>query len=240
MKLTRYRSVLSLRTGQKQFGGRNTTGQITVRHRGGGHKQAYRNVDWTRSNPKALVVGFEYDPQRNATLAKLYHSTNSPYSYILASTGIKLFQEVFSYENHLDSSSQKLLQPGDSAPLSFFETGDFLHAVQAFPGQNVVFGRSAGSFCQVRSLASNDSKNEYAKIRLPSGSQRFIKLSASATLGVVASNTSSRPKLYKAGQSRWLGRRPSVRGVAINPVDHPHGGGQGKTSGGRPSVTFKS
>lgn len=237
MKLTRYRSVLSLRTGQKKYAGRNIYGKITVRHQGGGHKQAFREIDWNRSNAKALVIGFEYDPQRNASLAKLYHNINhNMFSYILAPTGIKLFQEIFSYEKDLNFNNQKLLQPGDSAPLSFFESGDFLHAVQAFPGQEVIFGRSAGSFCQV---ISNDNNNEFAKIRLPSGSQRFIKLSACATLGVVASN-GRKTKLVKAGQSRWRGRRPSVRGVAINPVDHPHGGGQGKTSGGRPSVTFKS
>ena len=157
-----------------------------------------------RSNSKALVIGFEYDPYRNASLAKLYHfyhNTNCSiysYSYILAPTGIKLFQEIFSYEKQLGFNNQKLLQPGDAAPLSFFESGDFLHAVQAFPGQEVIFGRSAGSFCQV---ISNDNNNEFAKIRLPSGSQRFIKLSACATLGVVASN-SSKKKLFKAGQSR--------------------------------------
>ena len=242
MKLTRYRSVLSLRTGQKQFAGRNIRGKITVRHRGGGHKQAYRFIDWNRSNTKALVVGFEYDPQRNASLAKLYHNinTNTPlYSYILAPTGIKLFQEIFAYKKQFEFNIQKLLQPGDAAPLSFFESGDFLHAVQSFPGQAIIFGRSAGSFCQVRSHIINDSNNEFAKIRLPSGSQRFIKLTAQATLGVV-SISASKKKLVKAGQSRWLGWRPTVRGVAINPVDHPHGGGQGKTSGGRPSVTFKS
>ena len=139
----------------------------------------------------------------------------------------------------------KLLQPGDFAPFSYFEPGDFIHAVEAFPGQGAVFARAAGSFCQVRSVAQDNqtragSSVQYAKIRLPSGSQRLISLSARATFGVVASTGADSKNLRKAGRSRWLGWRPSVRGVAMNPVDHPHGGGQGKTSGGRPSVTFKS
>ena len=219
-------------------------GKITVRHRGGGHKQAFRSLDWRRSNEKALIVGFEYDPQRNAPLVKLYHKIEgSPiYSYILAPTGIKLFQEIFAYGKSKDSKNfinKKLLQPGDAAPVSFYESGDFIHAVQAFPGQRAIFGRSAGSFCQVRSQIQDNTISQYVKVRLPSGSQRLINIAAQATLGVVASNQRLK-NLTKAGRSRWLGWRPSVRGVAINPVDHPHGGGQGKTSGGRPSVTFKS
>ena len=150
-------------------------------------------------------MGFEYDPQRNAPLAKLYHKTEgSPiFSYILAPTGIKLFQEIFTYGKFQDNNitNKKLLQPGDAAPISFYESGDFIHAVQAFPGQEVIFGRSAGSFCQVISRILDSSISQYSKIRLPSGSQRLVDFSAQATLGVVASNQRQK-NLIKAGRSR--------------------------------------
>ncbi len=224
MKYTRYRSVPSLRTGQSHQAGRNSTGHITVRHRGGGHKQAFRSIDWNRSRAKALVVSFEYDPQRNASLAKLYHPksvqstpSQSTYSYIIASTGLKLFQEVYSYNNKQvttpspDNSATvaKLLLPGDSAPISFFEPGDFIHAVEAFPGQGAVFGRSSGSFCQVMSLQQDsallnteNTATNFAKVRLPSGSQRLINFGASATLGVPTSRDNPKKNLKKAGRSR--------------------------------------
>jgi large subunit ribosomal protein L2 len=147
------------------------------------------------------------------------------------------------------ASTTKLLSVGDLAPLSSFEVGDFIHSVEAFPGQGPVFARSAGTYCQFRGQYSADQTGEAlgenalsgkAKVRLPSGSVRLISLSSHAVLGSVGNSAHNQRNLVKAGRSRWLGRRPSVRGVARNPVDHPHGGGQGKTSGGRPSVTFKS
>lgn len=236
---------MSLRKMQTQFAGRNEQGKITVRHRGGGHKQAYRAIDWNRSHNKGLIIAFEYDPQRNAPLAKLFHANSSTYSYILAPAGIKLFQEIYTYKEKL--SVAKLLHIGDSAPIFFFEAGDFIHAVESYSGQGPVFGRSAGTFCQVMSFEQNDLSysplkevSYFAKVRLPSGSLRLISFDSRATLGAVASPISSTKNLGKAGRTRWLGWRPTVRGVARNPVDHPHGGGQGKTSGGRPSVTFKS
>jgi large subunit ribosomal protein L2 len=245
MNRTTYRSIRSLRTKQSQVSGRNFEGKITVRHRGGGHKQAYRIIDWNRSKTSGLIIGFEYDPQRTAPLVKLFHADSSTFSYILAPAGVKLFQEIYTYNEKLPAT--KLLCVGDSAPISFFETGDFIHAVEAYSGQGPIFGRSAGTFCQVRSFAQDDfcfsarkENTYYAKVRLPSGSLRLIDFSARATLGPVAPSISSNKHLGKAGRTRWLGWRPTVRGVARNPVDHPHGGGQGKTSGGRPSVTFNS
>ncbi len=257
MKLTRYRSLPSFRKGINQQAGRNFKGKITVRHRGAGHKQSYRLIDWSRNSGIGIVVGFEYDPQRNAYLAKLFHKNNSTesqaYSYIIAPEGLKLFQEVHVYSSVKSTNSvvNKLLQPGDVAPLSFFEAGDFLHNVAAYPGQQPIFARSAGTFCQIRSInhekvGVNLSNNSFwAKVRLPSGSQRLINTKVCATFGIVSTHSINLSKnlffnIRKAGRSRWLGSRPSVRGVARNPVDHPHGGGQGKTSGGRPSVTFKS
>lgn len=241
MNYSRYRSVLSLRKGQNHSAGRNSSGKITVRHRGGGHKQSFRSINWTRTEKKALVVGFEYDPLRNAPLAKLYHESSAAvldseqssksinnlsqpiYSYILAPSGVKLFQELYTYakpnqisavkktsSTHTTSvEGAKLLQPGDKAPISFFEPGDFIHAVESFPGQGAVFGRSAGSFCQFRSVVSRGGQlsqdnvsQSYAKVRLPSGSQRLISLSAQATFGVVASKISHHSSLRKAGRAR--------------------------------------
>lgn len=249
MKLTRYRSVPSLRIGQKNLAGRNSKGKITVRHRGGGHKQANRHIDWTRLSGSGFVIGLEYDPLRNSNLVKLYHPATNNFSYVTAFEGVKLFQEVSSYTNVVSKNkAAKLLNSGDTAPLSFFESGDFIHNVAAYSGQSPIFARAAGTFCQVMSqmqqkgaeLSQNTDSSCMVQVRLPSGSQRLISSDAKATLGIVAESLIKRSNLIKAGRSRWLGWRPSVRGVARNPVDHPHGGGQGKTSGGRPSVTFKS
>ncbi len=268
--LSYYRSLPALRTGNgsKAFAGRNSKGRITVRHHGGGHKQALRQIDWNRSTENenaGLVVGFSYDPRRTARLATILKSSEKvqTYGYILAPNGRRLFQTIRRYDRKNgpieDSSnlrSQKVapaLNPGDSAPLSHFEAGDFLHAVQAFPNQQPIFARAAGTFCQVRTNVTEHAAGsvqsthsaDYTTLRLPSGSHRRVASTAYATYGRVAVSDSfssseafaraqSRPG--KAGRSRWLGRRPTVRGVARNPVDHPHGG----TSRGRPSVTFKS
>ena len=222
-------------------------GKIVVRHRGGGHKQANRILDWSRKAGKGIVIGFEYDPKRNVRLAKLYHKGNAfskeYFSFILAPAGLKHFQELFTYStNQINSinltSTRKLLEPGD-----------FVHAVEAYPTQGSLFARSAGTFCQIRSFTQNNYSSNiekdnkvynWAKIRLPSGSHRLISVNAYATYGHVSLTANLNDNLKKAGRSRWLGKRPSVRGVARNPIDHPHGGGQGKTSGGRPSVTFKA
>lgn len=207
----------------------------------------------------SFVVGFSYDPQRSARLAQIFTPDNiqnnsgpltGTFSYIIAPAGLQLFQKLqkVSPSETVSSTSTKLLSVGDVAPLSSFEVGDFIHAVEAFPGQGPVFARSAGTFCQFRGLNASASAEEHsssitsgrAKVRLPSGSIRLISQTALAAYGVVGNQEHNQRDLEKAGRSRWLGRRPSVRGVARNPVDHPHGGGQGKTSGGRPSVTFKS
>jgi large subunit ribosomal protein L2 len=304
MKLSRFRSLPTLRTGRvaSASAGRNHAGRITVRHRGGGHKRSHRTLDWGRKAGSGFLVGFAYDPRRSARLATLVHPTttsinglqtaNSSYSYILAAAGRQLFQQI---EAHTSSKSEftfsTLPAPGTFAPLSAFEPGDFLHAVEAFPGQGSTFARAAGTFCQVRSVApssnsaapetssegssANSSSNAVFSgfqtgsivLRLPSGSHRRLPLTARAAVGRVASpaldrfvTTPGRPSDLsipaesrsprspftaphalrpsgfhggKAGRSRWLGRRPTVRGVARNPIDHPHGG----STRGRPSVT---
>lgn len=253
MKITRYRSIPSFRKGHQQFAGRNTSGRITVRHRGKGHKQSLRSVTWRPRSSTGIVVGFEYDPQRTVPLAKIYHPDTqssgnaSPYSYHIAAEKAKPLQK-------LNFSTKNPSQQGDYAKLAVYEPGDFIHSVELYPGQGPSVARAAGSFCQVRSSVSanvkyienasasgeNSIKSQYVKVRLPSGSQRLISSKASAFYGIPQSNGFHQRPRQKAGRNRWYGWRPSVRGVARNPVDHPHGGGQGKTSGGRPSVTFKA
>ena len=208
-------------------------GRITVRHQGGGAKQFYRHINWSRTETSGIITNFEYDPNRSAILAKLYNpeeKNSLQTSYILAPKGLKIFDKVTKY----DSLTKNIaLLSGDCTLIGNFEAGDFIHAVENTPNTRPIFARSAGTYCQV---LQHDSK-DYVKIRLPSGSQRLIPVNAQATLGVLANEEHSFKVLKKAGRSRWLNRRPSVRGVAMNPIDHPHGGGQGKTKGGRPSVT---
>jgi large subunit ribosomal protein L2 len=281
MKLTRFRPVPALRTGRfsKTHAGRNNQGRITVRHHGGGHKRFHRKVRWGTNVKSGQILGFSYDPRRTARLASVLttnNSGNSERSFILAAKGISVFSSVTAHntvKNNVISSAENngiRLRPGDTAPLSSFEAGDFLHAVQAYEGQRPLFARAAGTFCQVRSIGTHQSeswsstsqstseaqKKEEVSIgrgvvRLPSGSQRLISTNVRASYGIVSSEgcriarsggslatsdgSPSRPLPGKAGRTRWLGRRPTVRGTARNPVDHPHGG----NSRGRPSVSFR-
>lgn len=214
----------------KKFAGRNTLGRITVRHQGGGHKQKHRILDWLRPNPLSYVTAFEYDPMRSAFLAKLYNYQTQNFSYILAPKGLKIFDKIISINN---KNKNIRFSIGDSSLLSNFEFGDLLHNVGLIPNKTPVFARSAGTFCQLLEHFSS----KYIKLRLPSGEQRLVNGLVKATLGTVGNEDFNLRNIKKAGRSRWLNKRPSVRGVAMNPVDHPHGGGQGKTKGGRPSVT---
>lgn len=252
MKINKFSPLPSFRKGTKKFAGRNNTGQITVRHRGGGHKQSIRPLDWQPNWTKSIVVGFDYDPQRTTSLIQLYHkpatfssaTSGAFYSYQIATQNRKPFQT----RTNVD---EKISQKGDISSLSSFEPGDFVHSVELYPGQGARVARSAGSFCQIRSSYAGGSKyinatthssanQTYVKIRLPSGSQRLVSSESKAVFGVPGFDGYHQKVSKKAGRTRWYGWRPSVRGVARNPVDHPHGGGQGKTSGGRPSVTFKA
>lgn len=231
--LTKFKPDNKFLVSKQKKAGRSNHGRITVRHQGGGHKQYYRIINWARPERTGIIANFEYDPNRTALLAKLYHPTEdigTKVSYILAPKGIKIFDKLRSF-----SSEEKnvFLRQGDRTSLSNFEAGDLVHAVENIPGKGALFARAAGTFCQV---LQHDSK-EYAKIRLPSGSQRLIPNESKATYGILANEKHNQRIIGKAGRSRWLNKRPSVRGVAMNPVDHPHGGGQGKTKGGRPSVT---
>lgn len=244
MKLTKYRAINKHLKGKKQFAGRNNQGKITVRHQGGGHKQNYRQISWERKEKDNIVVNFEYDPNRTVYLAKICDvealknkkqslKEKDSFSYILAPKGLKIFDKIQTINQKVNSS---YLNPGDCSVLYNFEPGDLIHAVEGHVGQGPLFARSAGSYCQL--LQSFSLK--YAKVKLPSGSQRLISLEAKGTLGVLSRENLYNRNLKKAGRNRWLNKRPSVRGVAMNPIDHPHGGGQGKTKGGRPSVTPKA
>lgn len=205
--------------------GRNNKGHITVRHRGGGHKRLYREIDFKRLNTSGIVEALEYDPNRTAFLARLYNDKERSYSYILAPKNLCIGALIL-------SGSEAEIKLGHSLPLSRIPVGSLIHNVSTAFGRDAQYTRSAGSSTQL--IQKTKTK---ARIRLCSGKQRLVPLEAHATLGAVANENSNLNTIGKAGRNRWYGRRPYVRGVAMNPVDHPHGGGEGKSSGGRPSVT---
>ncbi|WP_026124405.1 MULTISPECIES: 50S ribosomal protein L2 [Nocardiopsis] len=207
-------------------GGRNGHGRITTRHQGGGHKRAYRVIDFRRHDKDgvpAKVAHIEYDPNRTARIA-LLHYVDGEKRYILAPAGLKQGDRV---ENGPGSD----IKPGNCLPLRNIPTGTFVHAVELKPGGGAKLGRSAGS--QIQLLAK---EGNYATLRMPSGEMRMVEVTCRATVGQVGNAEQSNINWGKAGRMRWKGRRPTVRGVVMNPVDHPHGGGEGRTSGGRHPV----
>ncbi len=211
---------------QKRSSGRNAYGRITSRHRGGGHKRRYRIVDFrrTKDGVPAKVAGIEYDPNRNARLA-LLHYVDGEKRYILAPVGIEV-------GDMLMSGTGAEIRPGNALPLRNIPTGTVVHAVELRPGGGAKMGRSAGTQIQLMSKESN-----MALLRLPSGEMRQVALDCRATVGQVGNTEAELVKVGKAGRSRWQGKRPQTRGVAMNPVDHPLGGGEGRSSGGRHPVS---
>jgi len=207
-------------------GGRNVHGRITSRHRGGGHKQRYRIVDFRRTKDgiPAKVAAIEYDPNRNARLA-LLHYADGEKAYILAPLGVKPGAI-------LESGSGAEIRPGNALPLRNIPAGTTVHAIELRPGGGAKMARSAGAAVQLMSKEGNK-----ALLRLPSGEMRNVELDCRATVGEVGNPESELVKTGKAGRSRWKGVRPQTRGVAMNPVDHPLGGGEGKSSGGRHPVS---
>nr|YP_011008331.1 ribosomal protein L2 [Scytothamnus australis]WBP70302.1 ribosomal protein L2 [Scytothamnus australis] len=206
--------------------GRNHKGQITAWHRGGGHAKRYRQIDLQRKFTQGITVGLEYDPNRAAFLARVFNPDTLQHSYILAPTGLKSGDTVRS------NSRQSGYQNGHSKTLRHILSGTLIFNLSMKPGKDGKFLRSPGSFGKIVKKTEN-----LAKIRLKSGDFRWFDIETIATNGTVSNTDSRFVQLRKAGRARWLGCRPIVRGVAMNPVDHPHGGGEGKTSGGRPSVT---
>ena len=209
----------------KKSGGRNSDGKMTASHRGGGHKRRYRIIDFKRSKEGAgEVLSIEYDPNRSARIALLTYSDGER-RYILAPQGVEVGQTLM-------SARDADVRPGNSLPLRSIPLGTLVHAVELKIGAGAKLCRSAGVAAQV--LAK---EGDWSQLRLPSGEVRMVHLNCRATIGQVGNSEHGNIKLGKAGRSRWLGRRPKVRGVAMNPVDHPHGGGEGRTSGGRHPVT---
>ncbi|MCB9732256.1 MAG: 50S ribosomal protein L2 [Deltaproteobacteria bacterium] len=210
----------------KKSGGRNNNGRVTSRHRGGGHKRQYRVVDFRRDKVgiPATVAAIEYDPNRSARLA-LLHYVDGEKSYILWPSGLAVGDTVI-------SSRTADIKPGNCLPLENIPQGTILHNIELKPKKGGQLARGAGASAQLMAK-----EGKYTQIRLPSGEVRKVLATCRATVGVVGNSEHQQVSLGKAGRSRWLGRRPHVRGVAMNPVDHPHGGGEGRTSGGRHPVT---
>lgn len=213
-------------TGFQRAHGRNNQGKITAKHRGGGHKRRYRQIAFKRLGLEGYVQSIEYDPNRSANIAAISCPKGTS-AYILAPDGLAVGDWV---ESHATAPIQR----GNSLPLQNIPLGSQIHNIGLKPFHGGQLARSAGTSAQL--LQKNHGK--YAKIRLSSGEQRLILLTCEATLGMVSNPAHKNTQKGKAGRNRWLNRRPKVRGVAMNPVDHPHGGGEGKTSGGRPSVSF--
>ena len=209
-----------------QKAGRNTYGRITSRHRGGGHKRQYRIIDFKRvkDGVPAKVAAIEYDPNRSARIALLHYADGAK-AYIIAPQGLRVGSSV-------ESGPTADIKAGNALPLDNIPTGTLVHNVELKPGQGAKMARSAGSGIQ---LVAKD--QGYAVLRLPSGELRRVLLTCRATVGQVGNLDHENETGGKAGRSRWKGKRPTVRGSAMNPVDHPHGGGEGKSKGGRHPVT---
>jgi len=218
--------VKKLTEGMTKSGGRNNSGRITARRIGGGHKQRYRMIDFKRRkfDVAATVERLEYDPVRTAFIALLKYDDGEQ-AYILAPQRIKVGDQVISGE-------RADIKPGNAMPMQAIPVGTIIHNVEMKAGKGGQMARSAGAYVQ---LVGKDAG--YALLRLGSGEQRMVRAECMATIGAVSNPDHKNIKLGKAGRKRWLGKRPSVRGVAMNPIDHPHGGGEGRTSGGRHPVT---
>ena len=218
--------VKALTRGLTGKGGRNNHGRTTIWGRGGGHKRRYRVVDFKRRkfDVPATVERLEYDPNRSAFIALIKYQ-DGELSYILAPQRIKVGDTVISGE-------RTDIKPGNAMPMTNMPVGTNIHNIEMKPGKGGQIARAAGGYAQ---LIGKDAG--YAQLRLSSGEQRMVRAECMATIGAVSNSDNSNQKLGKAGRNRWRGRRPKVRGVAMNPVDHPHGGGEGRTSGGRHPVT---
>ena len=219
--------VKGLTEGKSHSGGRNNHGRITVRFRGGGHKQSYRIVDFKRRanwGMPATVERIEYDPNRTAFIALVKYSNNE-IAYIIAPQRMKVGDVVV-------ASDKADIKPGNAMPLGAIPVGTVIHNIELKPGAGAKVARSAGTFAQ---LVGKDAG--LAQVKLMSGEVRTVRSECLASIGAVSNADNSNQDLGKAGRSRWMGRKPHNRGVTMNPVDHPHGGGEGRTSGGRHPVT---
>ena len=222
-ELTKFTPEKSLVVIKKKFAGRNSYGRITVRHRGGGNKLKYRIIDFKRqSTAPATVIGIEYDPNRSAYIALLQNEAGEK-SYIIAPVGLKDGDTVY-------TGPDADIKPGNTLPIENIPVGTFIHNIEIYPGKGAQLVRSAGVAAQLISK-----ENGVAQVRLPSGEVRIIRLDCKATIGQVGNIEHDTVKIGKAGKKRHMGIRPTVRGSVMNPCDHPHGGGEGKSPIGRPS-----
>ncbi len=204
----------------KKSGGRNNLGRVTSRHRGGGHKRRYRIIDFKRNTgAEANVIAIEYDPNRTARIALIQYADGKK-AYIVSPDGVKVGDTV-------QSSNEAEIKTGNTMQIGFIPVGTFIHNIELKPGKGAQIARSAGTSAQI--VAKEE---HYCQVKLPSGEVRKIRSECKATIGIVSNTDHENISIGKAGRSRWMGIRPHVRGVAMNPVDHPMGGGEGKTSGG--------
>src|SRR6266566_6430736 len=224
-EVTKSKPDKALTTKLSKKGGRNNTGRITTRHQGGGHKRRYRQIDFKRlkDGVPAKVAAIEYDPNRSARIALLHYADGAK-AYILAPARLRVGAQV-------ESGPDADIKPGNALPLENIPTGTLVHNVELQPGKGGQMARSAGSGIQ---LVAKD--GDHATLRLPSGEMRRVPMTCRATVGQVGNVEHGNITGGKAGRSRWKGIRPGVRGSAMNPVDHPHGGGEGKSKGGRHQV----
>lgn len=225
-EITRSTPEKSLLAPLKSTGGRNNLGRITKRHTGGGHKRRYRMIDFKRDKKEipATVASVEYDPNRSARIALLNYADGEK-RYILAPVGLQVGATVI-------ASAQGDIKPGNAMAIKAIPLGTWVHNVELKVGKGGQLARSAGTYAMI---AAKEGK--YAQLKLPSGEVRLVLQDCCATIGQVGNSDHENVKIGKAGRNRWLGKRPQSRGVAMNPVDHPHGGGEGKSSGGRHPVT---
>src|SRR5262245_33022550 len=222
VEITKTKPEKRLTKGKTSSGGRNNRGKITSYHRGGGHKKRYREIDFRaqHADVPAKVAAIEYAPNRTARIA-LLHYADGDKRYILAPTGLKVGDVI-------QTGERAEIKPGNALPLRFIPTGSLVHNIELKPGGGAQLVRSAGMGAQLMAC-----EERYAQLKLPSGETRKVLANCIATIGQVGNAEHENVAVGKAGRSRWLGIRPNVRGVAMNPVDHPHGGGEGRTSGGR-------
>lgn len=219
-EITKTTPEKSLLAPLKKSGGRNNHGRVTSRFRGGGHKRRYRIIDFKRTNSEeAKVIAIEYDPNRTARIALIQYGDGTK-AYVVAPDGIKVGEVI-------QSSNDAEIKVGNTMQISSIPVGTFVHNIELKPGKGAQIARSAGTSGQI---VAKDEK--YCQVKMPSGEVRMIKNECKATIGVVSNTDHENISIGKAGRSRWMGRRPHVRGVAMNPIDHPMGGGEGKTSGG--------
>ena len=222
-EITKFTPEKSLVVIKKKFAGRNSYGRITVRHKGGGNKVKYRIIDFKRQSlAPATVIGIEYDPNRSAYIALLQNEAGEK-SYIIAPVGLKDGDVVY-------TGADADIKPGNTLPIENIPVGTFIHNIELYPGKGAQLVRSAGVAAQLISK-----ENGIAQVRLPSGEVRIIRLDCKATIGQVGNIEHDTVKIGKAGKKRHMGIRPTVRGSVMNPCDHPHGGGEGKSPIGRPS-----